>query len=417
MFKFLEKNPVLIKLFSFFYLVFANTSLIVAINLISLILSIFTLNSCKSIRFSFVHFLRYISVKTLNVYYYALKYCKIDISKWSIAIIKIALTLVPGGCTLPFFLAIDDTLVEKFGEHFEGVSSLFDHTSRNGTSYLHGHCFVCLIMIFPISVGGNFIYIRVPIGYRIWIPAKREKAKNTDKKQKKSKQKSLNAKANSEDEKTKLTIAAELLELAYSVLGSERTIVVLADSWYPKGSVRNFIKEHKNVAGIFNVRKDTALYDLPEKTGKRGRPDKYGKKISIDDDFEFIDVPETDFRIGYRKVVTHLFGGDIVCMAVVTEARDSGSKRLFLCTDPEKSTIDIRHITDPNVRAFGEAVKEVLCFCPYCFRWGIEVTFLEQKSHWGLGDYMLRSITGIERWINLQTVAYASLCLLYSDAK
>ena len=44
--------------------------------------------------------------------------------------------------------------------------------------------------------------------------------------------------------------------------------------------------------------------------------------------------------------------------------------------------------------------------------WSIEVTYLELKTHWGLSDYMLRSVTGIERLLNLQLIAYGVLCVL-----
>ena len=42
----------------------------------------------------------------------------------------------------------------------------------------------------------------------------------------------------------------------------------------------------------------------------------------------------------------------------------------------------------------------------------IETTFLEQKAYWGLCDYMLRSVHGIETLVNLQSIAYAALALI-----
>ena len=58
-------------------------------------------------------------------------------------------------------------------------------------------------------------------------------------------------------------------------------------------------------------------------------------------------------------------------------------------------------IFPPNYRHFGNIGI-----------WSIEVTYLELKTHWGLSDYMLRSVTGIERLLNLQLIAYGVLCVL-----
>ena len=41
-----------------------------------------------------------------------------------------------------------------------------------------------------------------------------------------------------------------------------------------------FISIKNGIHVIGQVRKDTALYDIPERTGKRGRPGKYGDKFT-----------------------------------------------------------------------------------------------------------------------------------------
>lgn len=38
----------------------------------------------------------------------------------------------------------------------------------------------------------------------------------------------------------------------------------------PQKELLDFVKLHQNVDFIANIRKDTALFELPEKTGKRG---------------------------------------------------------------------------------------------------------------------------------------------------
>ena len=81
-----------------------------------------------------------------------------------------------------------------------------------------------------------------------------------------------------------------MLENAYKAIGTQFKICVTCDAWYPKKEIIEFINKYDNVEAIVNVRIDTALFDLPpEKTGKRGRPQVRGRKLSIDD-FEFHSV-------------------------------------------------------------------------------------------------------------------------------
>ena len=66
---------------------------------------------------------------------------------------------------------------------------------------------------------------------------------------------------------------------------------------------------------------------------------------------------------------------------------------------------------DKLAKAMIEAIPESLCFASYSLRWSIETTYLELKAHWSFSDYMLRSVKGIERLINLQSMVYAVLCV------
>ena len=80
---------------------------------------------------------------------------------------------------------------------------------------------------------------------------------------------------------------------------------------------------------ICNARYDSALFDLPSTpTGKRGRPAKQRKKLSLDD-FD-LDYEHYGFKIGYRRELTNIFG-DKPVNAYVTEST-SGSRRLFFWT-------------------------------------------------------------------------------------
>ena len=350
------KNPILDKLFNFVSAIFVTEKHQVAFTFIMFIMGIFTLNKCGSIRFTYKFFLAFLGFKLSNVYYY-FKGVKFDLDACQLALIHACVQLVPTDCGLPIVLIIDDTLVEKFGDHFEACSTLHDHAYHNGTCYLHGHCFVCLTMQLPISNNGSYQYVKVPVAYKLWTPKEDDNLVY----------------------RTKYQIAADMLENAYKAIGTQFKICVTCDAWYPKKEIIEFINKYDNVEAIVNVRIDTALFDLPpEKTGKRGRPQVRGRKLSIDD-FEFHSVPDTDYKVAYRHVITNLFGNKRV-LAIVTEKKSENSRRLFICTNEDACRIDPNIISDKNAKAIANVSKELNCYASFSLRWGIETVFQEQKT-------------------------------------
>ena len=74
--------------------------------------------------------------------------------------------------------------------------------------------------------------------------------------------------------KSKLALAAELAEQAMKAIGSERQVILLCDSWYPKAEVAAHVEQFDNLEMVCNVRVDTAFYGLPPaKTGKKAVPE------------------------------------------------------------------------------------------------------------------------------------------------
>ena len=121
------------RLHQYFLIYFETFSVPTADTLFLLILSILTLESAHSIRFLYQHFLSEITEKSLNVFYYACSYAKVDYSRFMNTTVRITLKLIPDSLqTQPVFLCVDDTMVSKFGTKFENVSKLFDHAAHNG---------------------------------------------------------------------------------------------------------------------------------------------------------------------------------------------------------------------------------------------------------------------------------------------
>ena len=111
-------------------------------------------------RFLYQHFLSGITEKSLNVFYYACSYAKVDYSRFMNTTVRIVLKLIPDSLqTQPVFLCVDDTMISKFGTKFENVSKLFDHAAHNGSNYLNGHCFVSVMLCVPVWNGDKVYYL------------------------------------------------------------------------------------------------------------------------------------------------------------------------------------------------------------------------------------------------------------------
>ena len=350
-------------------------------HLFDLMLSIMVLDGFQSVKFNFEHFVSEITDFSLNSYYFTLNQSKIDLIDWMRNLIQLGLSLMPLDCQQPLVLSIDDTLVEKYGEHFACYSKLFDHAAHHGNNYLNGHCFVSLMLSVPVQDEAGSRYLSIPIAYRMWTK-----------------------------EKTKLEMAAELVQDARKQIGRSHPVILCCDSWYPKGPVKDLVNCLDNFVLICNVRSDTAIYELPPiKTG-RGRPPKRGKKLTLSD-IPLDAIPDTDWLVGSKAVKTKLFG-DRVVYALVTKSKSGNARRLFLCTEnPDCIPFDLAYL-DKDANTYAKADPAFLPLSIYHLRWNIEVSYYEQKTFWALGDYMLRSKIGIERLINLQTLTYSMIRLL-----
>ena len=278
------QTSIISKLKKAFYEIFSAESTPTKEHLFDLLLSVLCLNGFYSVNYNFEHFIQYISDNKLKSYYFTLNESKIDLSEWIRNMVRIALSLMPESLQSQLILlSIDDTMVEKYGEHFENREKLFDHARHNGSNYLYGHCFVSIMLSIPVFDQGKIRYLSFPIGYRMWTK-----------------------------EQTKLAMAADMVKEIMEIIGTERNVC---------------------------LRHDTALYDLPPaKTGKKGRPRVRGKQLSFED-FTFSPVDGTDYAVSSCQVITNLFGKKPV-HAIVTKTKN-GTQRLFICTKcPDELNFD-----------------------------------------------------------------------------
>ena len=135
------------KLKSAFLEIFTNETVPTQEHLMDLMMSVITLNGYQSVLYNYEHFIKDVSEHKLKSYYYALNESRLDIDDWLLAMVRLAISLIPENLSKQsVILSIDDTMIEKYGEHFEYRSRLFDHAAHNGSSYLNGHC----ITSFPL---------------------------------------------------------------------------------------------------------------------------------------------------------------------------------------------------------------------------------------------------------------------------
>jgi hypothetical protein len=348
--------------------------------LILLLLGILGMQVVASIAHIYKWFLSPLGKISANAYYYLLSYTRLPLEKFAETTLRKAISLIEPKLTkLPVLLLLDDTLQAKFGTKFECCATMFDHAKHNGSSYLKGHCFVALTICVPVTVGGHIQYLNVPIRFRV---------RGTD--------------------ESKLVIASEMINDAMKILKDTPMVILLCDSWYPKGEVIETVLAHGNLELIANVRVDTAMFELPQRTGKRGRPEKKGKPVSIRNDFIFEKIEK--YFIATKTVLTNLFGDTPVYMtATAPNFVNDKAYRLFISTVfPEQ--LEALFIGYEQILGKNEASSKSWLFPLrlYSFRWCIEVMFYELKTFWSFGAYRLRSKIGIDNFVNILSIAYVS---------
>ena len=331
--------------------------------------------------------------KSLNSYYHALSSEKITNAFIRQAVTRTALSIVPESlANEPIFLAVDDTTISKFGKHFDDVSLIYDHSIHEANKRMvNGHCFVSLTISIPVYVFQDgyqerIRYIPISLGYVIWNKSR-----------------------------SKLELACDLLDEVMPIL-EQKQVILTFDSWYAKCRLIEHALKYQNLDIICNARCDTALYETPVKrTGRRGRPPKYGAKLTIDDVKDFHDYGKLGkYQISHKMVKTRIFGDRIVHAYVSQNTQSkNNSKRLFFSTFsmPEMHMSTAWQENDalrysPSAQGWFYPLKL------YKLRWHIETNYYEQKTFWSLNKYMVRTHTGIERMLNLVNAAHSMTKIL-----
>jgi hypothetical protein len=264
------------------------------------------------------------------------------------------------------FLVIDDIIIYRNSKKAPGSKIHHEHGAKtNRPKYVRGQNWVSLASV----VSKGLSSAAIPLLFRL-----------------------MRVNGNT----SKLDAAKALIRAILPVFASEN-VCLLIDSWYMR-RILILYALNNGIHVIGQVRKDTALYDIPERTGKRGRPRKYGDKYTSERIELLTEKTERCFIYGkwqwvhYKTVIAkaRFLKGEKV-RAVWTYLVDENGiitkERLILATD----------IT----------LTPLVIISAYAKRWSIETMFAQIKNNWGWKEAWQQSRQTLHRWTQILSIGYA----------
>jgi hypothetical protein len=276
------------------------------------------------------------------------------------AMLQIVLPLLPEG---PIWAVIDDTLCHRGGPHLWGAAMHHDplrSTYGVGTKagrkvfFSYGHNWVILSVWLRLPWNPDR-GLAVPLLFRLYRSKKRCPAP---------------------DYRKRTDLALELIQILASWVGSDRKIIVVADSEYAcKTIVRGL---PATVEFIGPMAMDAAFYALPGPQRRIGRPRVKGQRLPSPGQL-------SETGPWWRSVVLPIYGRQVqanVKTQVGLWYRVAGSRpvRMILTRDP-KGRIQDRAYFSTDLSFGIEGIAQ-----GFSRRWTQEVMHREVKQHLGLED-------------------------------
>ncbi|MBN2428347.1 MAG: transposase [Deltaproteobacteria bacterium] len=193
-------------------------------------------------------------------------------------------------------------------------------------------------------------------------------------------------------------MAAKTLLRAVRPLFKNRLATLLVDSWYMRKKLL-LPAQTMGYQVIGQVRKDTKLFLPPViHKGKRGRPRKYGQKLTLQMVAELPVIRQRLFlynawqTVHYRstEVLAYFLGGQRVRAVWVHIENEDGTlrlPRLILSTDLSLSAARI--------------------LIAYNRRWAREDLFNQLKNRWGWKEAWQQTRQVLHRWVQILSTSYA----------
>lgn len=277
----------------------------------------------------------------------------------------------------PLVVAIDDTLVKKWGRRFFGLGCYPDPTDKNpGASRrrVWGLCWVVLGLLVERRPARWFCF---PLAALLFVPRA--------------------ACGGGWPFASKIELAGRLLD---RLAQGGRRMVLVVDNLYAKTPLAT----RPGVTLVSRLRSNAALYEPPppRRPGQRGAPRKRGAKVSARALWR---------RCSRRRTLRlRLYGKTVTLRAwvgVVIPSRTLGEAPILAVIFPQRSGKKMNVFFTTDLTLDPVRLLEL-----YAARFKIEDAFDELKTHGGLGDCRQRSFRAHKRHVTLCLVAYSLLRLL-----
>lgn len=294
------------------------------------------------------------------------------------ALFKVLVSRLPL-CT-DIIVAIDDTLVKKWGRTFFGLGCYPDPTDKNpGASRrrVWGHCWVVMALLWECGPGRWFCF---PLGALLFVPEV--------------------VCSQEWPFLTKIELAVRLLK---SLCPLNKRVIVVVDNMYAKLTLLKEVLEEEGVL-ISRLRSNAALHDPPKprRKGQRGAPAKRGKKYSP--------AHLWRHRSKRRFLNVTIYGKRVTIKAFVGRvipSRALGTMPLLVVIFPQRSGKKMNVFFTTDLTMSPERLLEL-----YAARFKIEDAFDELKTYGGFGDCRQRSYKALKRHATLCLIAYSLLRLV-----
>jgi hypothetical protein len=271
-------------------------------------------------------------------------------------------------------VALDDTQVLRSSPKAPGVAIHFDHAPKeNQKNFVSSQLFVSLFFIAFSRVKS----VALPIWFQL-MPK--------------------------DGNRSKLRTAKILVQWLLRFLRGSKKLLLLVDSWYMKASLIFPLLE-QNIHIIGQIRKDSVLSLPPAHTLKRGRPRKYGEKLSFDIIPQLFEQ-QTALLFAYGKEQIfefYVFDAQVrflkgrICRMVWCRFCSGNSPftswRLLLSTD------------------LSLTAEWIISY--YASRWSVETAFNVIKNSFGLVQAWEQTKKTFARWRCILCLAYG-LCAMAS---
>ena len=284
------------------------------------------------------------------------------------------------------FLAIDDTVAQKTGRHFDGLGVHHDPMNKQHPKALsRGHCLVCLAALAEQECGH---FVALFLSCALYVQKKACPQRRTF--------------------ATKLVLAADLVK-ALPIPAQTQVIAVCDGAYAKKNFVEPVTQSGRQV--ISRLRRDTPFYDLaparkklPNGKYAPGRPKEYGKKYKAQ---QWAQTMGT-----WREVTLPLYGRWVTLRlnTRVVLQRTLGVKMRLVAVQWGERPVVFFFSTDTTLTA-EEIVEWVGA------RYSIETGFRDAKQSFGFSTYQVRGETRFVRLLHLCLWAQTLLRLSCWHAK